>query len=155
MAAIVLQAHAQPKLPAAPDPKLPTMPEVPAMPAAPATAPKAAAPEPGDEAEGGAANSGTTPPAAPQGPSAVVDGPAREVEIQIDDKQKASSDDLPASLPKALRNSARPKGAKVEEPAGAGGQLRRRRAQSAGLDDHPHCPRDHAAWLHRSLADPR
>jgi iron complex outermembrane receptor protein len=121
MAAIVLQAHAQPKLPAAPDPKLPTMPEVPAMPAAPATAPKAAAPEPGDEAEGGAANSGTTPPAAPQGPSAVVDGPAREVEIQIDDKQKASSDDLPASLPKALRNSARPKGAKVEEPAGAGG----------------------------------
>lgn len=120
LAAIALHAHAQPKLPAEPAPKLPTTPEVPPLPVAPPAGPKtAASPEPSD-AQAGAANSSTVP-SAPQGPSAVIAGPAREVEIQIDDKQREPSDGLPASLPKALRNSARSKDAKVQEASGAGG----------------------------------
>ena len=104
-ASAVPRVHAQPKLP---DPgKLPTTPDIPALPIEAPAAPVA------EEAEGSA-----EVPSAPQGPSAVVDGPAREVEIQIDDKQPAPSDGLPASLPKALRQRAR---GKAEEQAVAGG----------------------------------
>ncbi|HET8933413.1 MAG TPA: TonB-dependent receptor [Polyangiales bacterium] len=97
-AAALPLADAQPKLP---DPgKLPTTPDVPALPIDP---PKAAA---AAEADSAAESGGV--PSAPQGPSAIVDGPLREVEIQIDDKQRTPSDGLPASLPKALRQRARP-----------------------------------------------
>jgi outer membrane cobalamin receptor len=104
-------AHAQPKLPVDPG-KLPTTPDVPPLPIEP---PKPAAPTAPEEAaaEGGGV------PSAPQGPSAIVDGPPREVEIQIDDKRPAPSDGLPASLPKALRQRARPHSA--DEQAVAGG----------------------------------
>ncbi|HVZ30914.1 MAG TPA: TonB-dependent receptor, partial [Polyangiaceae bacterium] len=115
-AAAATLAHAQPKLPVDPG-KLPTTPDIPPLPIEAPAAPKAEAPSAGDDA---AAERGK-PPSAPQGPSVVVDGPMREVEIQIDDKQPAPSDGLPASLPRALRNSARPKGANAEDPASAGG----------------------------------
>jgi outer membrane receptor for ferrienterochelin and colicins len=119
--AFALHVQAQPKLPAEPAPKLPTTPEVPPLPVAPvapvAPAPKAAAPEmaPAEPA----ANGGV--PAAAQGPSAVVDGPAREVEVQIDDKRQQPSDGLPASLPKALRNTVRNKGSQAQEQTTASG----------------------------------
>ncbi|HEY6878868.1 MAG TPA: TonB-dependent receptor [Polyangiales bacterium] len=105
-ATAVTPALAQFKVPEAP--KLPTTPEVPPLPVeAPAAKP---APPSAEEA---AADKEL--PSAPQGASAVVDGPAREVEIQIDDRPPTPSDGLPASLPKALRNSARAKDAKAEQ----------------------------------------
>ncbi len=115
-AAAITLAHAQPKLPADPG-KLPTTPDIPALPTAAPAPPKAEAPGTEDDA----AAEGGKPPSAPQGPSVVVDGPMREVEIQIDDKQPAPSDGLPASLPRALRNSARPKGASAQDQASGGG----------------------------------
>lgn len=112
-AAAATLAHAQPKLPVEPD-KLPTTAEVPELPIA-APAPKVA------PAEDEPAADSSKLQGAPQGPSAVVDGPLREVEIQIDDKPPAPSDGLPASLPRSLRHAALPKGAHSEDEETAGG----------------------------------
>src|SRR5690349_3106125 len=108
-------ARAQPKLPD--PPKLPTTAEVPPLPLSPPAPPKASAPQPDEDRS----STGGALPTAPQASSVVIDGPAREVEIQIDDKPPTPSDGLPASLPKALRNSARSKDDGTHDQVTAGG----------------------------------
>lgn len=101
---------------------LPTTPKVPALPKDVPALPKSPAPAlPEPPADSAPAATSPTAPAPALGPSAIVDGPAREIEIQIDERKLQPSDGLPASLPKALRRGAVKKGAASSEPGGGGG----------------------------------
>lgn len=104
-------AHAQPEPPA-----LPTTKDVPELPleveaGAPSEPKDVSAPSLDTAASEGAE---VGPPPSTQRQSAVLEG-VRDIDLQIDDKPAAPSGDLPASLPKALRNSARRSGKAAAE----------------------------------------
>jgi outer membrane receptor protein involved in Fe transport len=97
-------AAAQPKLPQpeVPKPELPALPsseDVPPIPKAPAL--------PALKAPQGPLPADAPPVVSPQGPSASVEGPPEDIDIQVDDRKPEPGDGLPGTLPNPLRNNAR------------------------------------------------